>query len=184
MSAVLNADARPVDERVNDLNHRKARRRADAGDEVRANAHGADVSSVALFGQKNERLLVAAQRVQRFLLMQHEQVDVVAPNASICALQRLLSGLAVVAVCLRADDIVRRLFQRQTDMRISAIEIGGVQKSDAALIGVNEQLCTGLGGEIRLQWRHRERAKTKPRNLQTRASKRNGLHGYLSCSTT
>ena len=182
--AVLNADACPVNQRMYHLNLGKARGRADAADEVRAHAHRADMALFPLLREVVQRLLVAAQRVEGFLLMQHEQVDIVAPRPAERALQRLLRRFAVVAVGLGANDIIRRAPKSKPDMRIGFVEIGRIQKADAALIGIDQQTRALLGRHALLQRRHGQRTKAQPGHPQPGKAQRYGLHYFLSCSVT
>ena len=111
-AAVLDADALQVDQRVDHVEHREPGRGLHAGHEVGADAHGADVSPHLLFGQVFQGLLVAPEGVQGLLLVEHEQIDVVPPEAPVGPLQRRLGGGPVPAVGLGADHIVRRVLQR------------------------------------------------------------------------
>ena len=87
--ADLYADAIGVDQRVDDVDHPEARRGFDTGAEVCADAHRADVAPLPLLGQVLKGLLMAPKGVEGFLLMQHEQVHVVPPDAPKGPLQRL-----------------------------------------------------------------------------------------------
>ena len=123
-----------------------------------ADTHRADVALLLLLRQVLKGLLVAAQGVEALLLMEHEQVDVVPAHAGEGPFQRRLGRGAVPDIGLGADHVVRRVLQRQLDVRIGAVQVGGVQEAQAALVGVHQQLRAVPGRHVPLQGRHGQRA--------------------------
>ena len=104
---------------------------------------------------------MATQGIQRFLLVQHKEVNIIAPQPAKGAFQRSLRRFPIVAVGLGADHIVRRILQRQADVRVIGIQIRCIQKAYAAFIGINQQMRPLLGCHILLQRRERERAEAQ-----------------------
>ena len=139
-------------------------------------ANRADVTLFLLLRQVDEGFLVSPQCVQRFLLMQHKEVDVIPSDAPESAFKRSLRCFAVIAVGLGADHIIRRGFQRFVDMGIGFIKISRIQKADAAFISMNQQTRTLGGRHIFLKGRHGERTKTELGYAQTGCAQFNNLH--------
>ena len=147
---VLDADATHVDQRVDDVDHVETGRGPDAAAEVGADAHRADVPHFPLPGQVDEGFLVAPQRVKRFLLVEHEEVDVIPTHPHEGPLQRSLGRRLVVAVGLGADHVVRRVLQRQADVGIGAVKVGGIQEAHTPLVGVDQQVGPFPRGQVAL----------------------------------
>ena len=174
--AVLYADAPGVDQRVYDVDHGKAGRGPHAGAVVGADAHRADVSPIALLRKVHKGFLVAPKRVERFLLVQHEKIDVIPAQTLEGTLQRCLCGRPVIAVGLGADDIVRRVLQRRANVGIGAVKVGGVEKADPSFVGVNQEVGALPGGQIALQRGHGQRAEAQLGNPKGAATQRAHLH--------
>ena len=87
--AALNSYARPVDQRMDDLDLGKMPGGAHCIDKMRAHSHRAQMPQPLLLEEVIQRLFVSAKRIERFLLMQHEQIDIIPSDSTIRALQSL-----------------------------------------------------------------------------------------------
>ena len=68
------------------------------------------------------------------------------------------------------------VLQSHPNVRIGAVEIGGIEKAHAALVGVDQQPRAFFRRQVLLQRGHRQRAEAQSGNLQAGTAQRRHLH--------
>ena len=163
--AVRDADPRPVEERVAEVDRQaffgEPDQAADQRDVMRGRADGPDDAPFAVFEEGIEGLPVAAERIVALLLMEEEAVDRVASEGPARLFDCLNGQLAVPGVGLGRDHDrigVAAECERAADQGIVLVILGGVDEIDPRVKGVGEHVGGLLRGKRALHRRDGERA--------------------------